>query len=87
MRTWLPYALITSLGLVVAATADDIGKKLVDPVSNKEVTVAKETPKVIVNGNHLYFADAKNRDAFLKAPESFLGKAKLECPVKGFPVR
>ena len=87
MRTWLPYALIASLGLMVAATADDIGKKMVDPVSSKEITVAKETPTVTVNGNHLYFADAKNRDAFLKAPENFLGKVKLECPVKGFPVR
>jgi YHS domain-containing protein len=87
MRTWLPYALVASVGLLVAATADDLGKKMVDPVSNKEVTVAKETPTVIVNGNHLYFADAKNRDTFLKAPETYVTKTKLECPVKGFPIR
>lgn len=87
MRTWLPYTLVASLALLVAATADDLGKKMVDPVTSKEVTVAKETPTVIVNGNHLYFADAKNRDAFLKAPETFLSKTKLECPVKGFPIK
>ena len=85
MRNWLPYALVASLGLVVAATADDIGKKVTDPVSSKEITVAKETPTVIVNGSHLYFTDAKNRETFLKGPETYL--TKVSCPVKGFPGR
>lgn len=87
MRTWLPYALVASVGLLVSATADDIGKKVMDPVNNKPVTVAKETPSVVVNANRHYFTDAKSRETFLKTPETYLAKAKLECPVKGFPSR
>jgi YHS domain-containing protein len=89
MRTWLPYALAASVGLLVTASADDIGKKVTDPVSNKTVTVAKDTPSVIVNANAVYFADANSRAAFLKSPETYLtrAKTKLECPVKGFPSR
>lgn len=87
MRNWLPYTLVASVGLMIAATADDIGKKVVDPVTNKQITVAKETPSVVVNANRLYFADAKSREAFLKTPENYLSKTKLECPVKGFPSR
>ena len=68
MRTWLPYALIASLGLMVAATADDIGKKMVDPVSSTEITVAKETPTVTVKG-------------FKKEPGNYLDK--VLDPVSG----
>jgi YHS domain-containing protein len=70
------------LALAVTAGADDIGKKMVDPVSAKMITVAKETPFVVVNQTRYYFTDAKNREAFLKAPETFL-KAPVECPVRG----
>lgn len=70
------------LALAVTAGADDIGKKVLDPVSNKMITVAKETPFLVVNQQKLYFTDAKNREAFLKTPEAFL-KTPVECPVRG----
>ena len=53
MRFWLPLATAAVLGSLVSAGADDIGKKFVDPVSMKPVTVAKDTPTVVVNSNHL----------------------------------
>src|SRR5579883_2529609 len=86
MRFLIPFTLAISLGLAAAAGADDLGKKMTDPVTQKSVTVAKDTPTVIVNGNHLYFADAKSRDTFLKAPETYL-KTMLDCPVKGFKIK
>lgn len=87
MRTWLP-AVLTALGLSFAASAwsaDDVGKKMLDPVSGKEVVVAKETPYVIVYPNRVYFADGKNREAFIKAPEMYLKQA--DCPIKGLKFR
>lgn len=83
MKLWMPVAAV--LALAVTAGADDIGKKVVDPVSKKQITVAKETPFVYVFLDKLYFTDAKNRDTFLKAPENYI--AKTSCPVKGFPVK
>src|SRR5688500_11974184 len=72
--------------LAISAGADDIGKQMTDPVSGKAVTVAKETAFVTVNGTRLYFVDVKSREAFLKAPETFL-KAMVECPVRNLKVR
>jgi YHS domain-containing protein len=86
MKTWLPLAGAAVLALSVTAGADDIGKKVVDPVSNKQITVAKETPSVVVNQAAVYFTDAKNREMFLKAPETYL-KTPLECPVRGIKAR
>ena len=86
MKTWFPLAAAAVLALSVTAGADDIGKKVVDPVSGKQITVAKETPSVVVNSTALYFTDAKNREAFLKAPETFL-KTPVECPVRGIKSR
>jgi YHS domain-containing protein len=82
MRTWLRWTAAAVLGLVVAAGADEVGKKVTDPVSNKMITVAKETPFVVVNLERVYFTDAKNRETFLKTPETYL-KAPVECPVRG----
>ncbi len=82
MRAWIRWAAVAALGMAVAAGADDIGKKVTDPVANKQVTVAKDTPFVVVNMERIYFADAKSREAFLKAPETYL-KTPLECPVRG----
>ena len=62
MRFWLPLAAAAVLGSLVAAGADDTGKKVVDPVTMKTVTVAKDTPTVVVNGTHLYFSDAKGQE-------------------------
>ncbi len=92
MKLWMPLAAATfALGLTatfapIAFAADDIGKSKVDPVTQKTVTVAKETPMLVVGGNKLYFVDAKNRETFLKNPESFL-KTPQVCPVKGSPGR
>lgn len=83
MRLLLSLAAAALLAAVVAAEpADDIGKKVTDPVSNKQVTVAKDTPFVSVNMSRIYFADKASREAFLKAPETYL-KTPLECPVRG----
>lgn len=86
MRNWLPYAAVAaitlSVGAFTGARADDIGKKKTDPVSQKVVTVAKDTPVVNVSGDKYYFADVKSRDTFLKAPESYLKKPQV-CPIKG----
>jgi YHS domain-containing protein len=81
MKTWFPLA-AAMLAIAVSAGADDVGKSVVDPVTNKALTVAKDQPSVVVNSNTLYFADAKNRETFLKAPETYL-KNPLECPVRG----
>lgn len=85
MHPWMKAVAVTALGLAVftprGAGADDIGKKMTDPVTLKMVTVAKETPFVVVNDTRLYFADAKSRETFLKAPETYL-KTPLECPVR-----
>ena len=87
MRCSLPLAALAAAAYFqVGAHADDVGKTKTDPVSLKPVTVAKETPSVIVNGAPLYFADAKSREAFLKAPETYL-KTPLDCPVKGLKGR
>lgn len=83
MKLWMPLAAVFALAL--AAGADDVGKKVTDPVSKKQITVAKETPFVVVSSERIYFTDAKNRDAFLKAPETYVTKAS--CPVKGVPAR
>lgn len=82
MKNWLSLAAVAAFALLLPAGADDIGKKVTDPVSNKPITVAKETPFVLVNMNPIYFTDAKSREAFLKAPETYL-KTPLECPVRG----
>lgn len=79
------------LGLLACACAasgfaDDIGKKFVDPVNKKAVTVAKETPSVALYGETLYFSDAASRTAFLKAPETYL-KTPVECPVRNIKGR
>ena len=83
MKLWIPVAAV--LALAVVAGADDIGKKVTDPVAKKQITVAKETPFVVVSSERVYFTDAKNRETFLKAPETYL--TKVSCPVKGFPGR
>lgn len=83
MKLWMPAAAV--LALAVTAGADDVGKKVVDPVSKKEITVAKDQPFVHVFLDKVYFADAKNRETFLKAPETYV--TKTACPVKGFPVK
>jgi YHS domain-containing protein len=86
MRSYLPLAaLALGAALVVpvrSEEAGDIGKKMTDPVSQKSVTVAKETPLVVVNGTKLYFTDAKSRETFLKTPETYV-KQLVECPVRG----
>src|SRR3712207_5468453 len=82
MNAWLKWTAVAALGIAVAAGADDIGKKMTDPVSMKAVTVAKETPSVTVNGQKLYFENAKSRETFLKGPETYL-KTPVECPVRG----
>ncbi len=79
-------AALLSLAIGTAFAADDTGKKVVDPVNLKPLTVAKETPLVVVGGNKLYFTDAKNRETFLKNPESYL-KTPQVCPLKGTPGR
>ena len=86
MKLWMPLAAAALALGVTTASADDIGKTKTDPVSGKSVTVAKETPMLNVGGNKLYFADAKNRETFLKNPESFLKMPQI-CPVKGNPGR
>lgn len=83
MKLWMPLAAVVALA--VAVSADDIGKKVTDPVAKKQITVAKETPFVVVSSEKIYFTDAKNRETFLKAPETYL--TKVSCPVKGFPGR
>ena len=82
MKLWMPLAAVVALAVV--AGADDIGKKVTDPVSKKQITVAKDQPYVYVFLDKVYFTDAKNRDTFLKAPETYNPKAS--CPVKGSPV-
>ena len=86
MKTWIKFTAVAAMVCAVAAGADDIGKKFVDPTNNKAVTVAKETPFVRVNGQNVYFADAASRTAFLKTPEAFL-KTTQECPVKNIKGR
>jgi YHS domain-containing protein len=90
MKTWLRWVAAAAVGVTLATVggvrADDVGKKMIDPVSMKEVTVAKDTPFVAVNSKNLYFVDAKNREAFLKNPEMYL-KTTLDCPVRGAKVR
>jgi YHS domain-containing protein len=86
MKTWIKFAAAAAMVCAVAAGADDIGKKFVDPTNAKAVTVAKETPFVRVNGQNVYFADAASRTLFLKTPEAFL-KTTQECPVKNIKGR
>lgn len=82
----LRLAAVASLALAVSASANDIGKKLVCPVTKKQVIVAKETPMVRAGGANLYFADAASRATFLKAPERYL-KTGVECPVRNIKGR
>jgi YHS domain-containing protein len=86
MRTrFLPLALVAFALVAPARGADDVGKKMTDPVSMKQVTVAKDTPYVALYPARLYFESAKNRETFLKAPETYLKEA--ECPLKGIKSR
>lgn len=86
MKAWTKWVAAAALLAAVAVGADDIGKKVMDPVNNKPVTVAKETPYVRVNGTNLYFSDAASRTTFLKTPEAFL-KMTQECPVRNIKGR
>src|SRR4051794_6986908 len=93
MKIWMKWAAVAVVGAgavagvaPLRAGADDVGKKMIDPVSGKSVTVAKETPFVTVNGANLYFTDAKGRETFLKTPETYL-KTPLECPVRNIKGR
>ncbi len=86
MKSWIKLAAVAAMVCAVAAGADDIGKTFKDPTNNKDVTVAKETPLLRVNGQNLYFSDAASRTAFLKTPEAFL-KTTQECPVKNIKGR
>lgn len=86
MHKWLRLAALGALALSVSASADDIGKKFLDPVSQKQVTVAKETPFVVAGGTKHYFVDAKSRETFLKAPETYL-KTPVDCPVRNIKSR
>jgi YHS domain-containing protein len=82
MRFVLNLGAALILGLAAVAGADDLGKQMTDPVSSKTVTVAKDTPYVVVNETRLYFTDARSRETFLKAPETYL-KSPQECLVRG----
>src|SRR5689334_23223962 len=53
MKLWMPLAAV--LALAVVAGADDIGKKVTDPVSKKQITVAKDQPYVYVFLDKVYF--------------------------------
>jgi len=88
MQNWLKWTAAAAVGMAVVGplSADDVGKKMTDPVSLKSITVAKETPSVVVNGTSYYFTDAKSRETFLKGPETYL-KTQVECPVRNIKVR
>jgi YHS domain-containing protein len=81
MKVLLQAVAVASLVMAVGAVAEEV-KKAKDPVSGKEVVVAKETPSVIVNDATLYFTDAESRATFLKDPEKYV-KTPVACPVQG----
>jgi YHS domain-containing protein len=79
MRT-IPIAAIVILSLA-AMTAGALAdtKTAQSPVSKKQVTITKTTPKLKVNGYTYYFADKSEKDKFEKSPEKYM--KYIVCPV------
>ena len=57
-----------------AGLEDFVGKTEIDPVCKMKVAVKEDTPHSHLDGKHYFFCNPGCKEAFDKAPKSFLNK-------------